>query len=243
LFKSRVNLRDADVFVYLTALCRKFNLSPAYLINEGEFVPVDDANIKYFIKDTWQNGYCRIKLKEITSPLTMFKYMADLDLGRMADKFNRWYFGAAGSMKFVAIGSEERRIDEKGILSGQSQVNFVNERDFSGITFTAAEKKDTPAATATPASPASPASPAATAAPAATATPAAATATPASPAATAAPAPAAKEEPAIKEDPSKKDASTDKPAAPSQPVTKDTAVDKPVVPDTPPASAPPAADH
>ena len=144
LFKNRLSQGDADVFVYLTALCRKFNLTPKYIINEGEFIPVADAYIGYFVKDEWQSGYFKFKLKAISSPLDMFKYMANLDLDQIKNKFNRWYFGGTGDKKFVALGSVEKRIDEKDVVSSQSLITFANDRGFDGIEYAAETKKDAP---------------------------------------------------------------------------------------------------
>jgi hypothetical protein len=130
---------DGDIFVYLTALARKHNLTLRYLLNEGEFVPVADATLKYFVNKSWQNGYFKIKLKETTSPFEIFKYMADI--GPEKNKFTVWYIWATGEKKFVAKGSEERTVDEKGVVTGKSQVVFANDRGIDGITFTPAGKK------------------------------------------------------------------------------------------------------
>jgi hypothetical protein len=161
LFKSAPGQKDADIFVYLTALCMKNKLTPKYFINEGEFVPVPDAYLKYFVNNAWQSGYFKVKLKEITSALEMFRFMADL--GSERNKFTVWYFQGAGDKKFIAKGSEERTVEEKGNIASRFQIVFVNNRDMEGI-FPApsvkgeapqqpsaeksgAEKKETPAKT------------------------------------------------------------------------------------------------
>lgn len=131
--------KDADIFVYLTALCRKFNLTPGYAINEGEFVPVAGATTKYLVDDKWQSGYFKVKLKEITSPDGMFKFMADL--GQEKNKFGVWYFWAAGDRKFVSKGEEERNVGDKGIVSSRFQVVFANDRGMEGIEYKREQKK------------------------------------------------------------------------------------------------------
>ncbi len=131
--------KDADIFVYLTALSKKFNLTPGYAINEGEFVPVAGATTKYLMDDKWQSGYFKVKLKEITSPADMFKFMADL--GQEKNKFGVWYFWAAGDKKFVSKGEEERNVGDKGIVSSRFQVVFANDRGMEGIEYKREQKK------------------------------------------------------------------------------------------------------
>jgi len=149
LFKSAPGQKDADIFVYLTALCMKNKLTPKYFINEGEFVPVPDAYLKYFVNNTWQSGHFKVKLKEITSALDMFRFMADL--GSERNKFTVWYFQGSGDRKFISKGSEERMVEEKGNITSRSQIVFVNNRDMEGIAFTPAAQKEEPPPKAAPA--------------------------------------------------------------------------------------------
>ena len=143
LFKSAPLQKDADIFVFLTAICLKNKLTPKYLINEGEFVPLPGSYFKYLVNNAWQSGYFKVKLKEIPSNLEMFKFMADLDGGK--NKFTVWYFQGQGDRKFVSKGAEERVVDEKGAIKVQPpQVAFANDRDLTGIEF-APIKKDEPA--------------------------------------------------------------------------------------------------
>lgn len=140
LIKSKQLFKDADIFVYLTALCKKHNLTPGYLINEGEFVSVAEATTKYLVDDKWQNGYFKIKLKEITSPLAMFKFMADI--GQEKNRFIAWYFWATGDRKFVSKGEEERAVGDKGVVSNRFQIVFANDRGMEGIEYKREQKKD-----------------------------------------------------------------------------------------------------
>ena len=159
LFKSGPGQKDADIFVYLTAITKKVQSAPKYIVNEGEFVAIPDADLKYFVNNTWQNGYFKVKLTEIASALEMFKFMADLDGGR--NKLSVWYFAGTGDKKFVSRGSEERSVDEKGNITAQSQIVFANNRGLDGIDFVpvtkkeeapnAAPKKDEPAPKSAPA--------------------------------------------------------------------------------------------
>ncbi|MDD5167336.1 MAG: hypothetical protein PHN75_00835 [Syntrophales bacterium] len=160
LFKAVPLQRDADIFVYLTALCLKNKLTPKYLINEGEFVPVPDSYLKYFINGAWQGGYFKVKLKEIAPALEMFKFMADL--GADKNKFAVWYFAGQGDKKFVSRGSEERMVDAKGTVTVRPQIVFANNRGLEGIEFSPLAKKEEPAPAAVLPKPVTDAAPKAT---------------------------------------------------------------------------------
>ena len=138
MFKSGPTQKDADLFVFLSALCVKDKLAARYAVNEGEFVTAPNASLKYFVNNTWQNGYYGVKIKEIESPLEMFKYMGGLDNGR--NRLYIWYFWSEGAKKFLSRGAEERTVDEKEIVTSRFTTVFAKNRGRDDVPFT---KKET----------------------------------------------------------------------------------------------------